>query len=806
VRDGALEIALADGTRYRARIERQYTDAQGQWNVVGRIETTLGPQPMVLTFGAQAVFGLLPMPVGRSLRITTARGGKIEIAPAGSLAPARAAGAEFQSDVVPPPRPSLPAPTLAAAGANKHTEAAQRTRVAGSTTPNAAISMPPASTADIPGTTPVNITVLAVYSADQVTLRGSAAAVKTEIANLFAIANQAHIDSGSRVRLVSVAVQQGDISTTDRNADVLTGASASVLADARNAAGADLVSIVRPHHANDATCGIAYTPGLPQQRTNAISDWGYSVVNVDGDCGPLVFPHEIGHNLGAMHDRATDTSADLVTHGAYWFSFGRRTDAFATIMAYPEWRTWVAYFTSPTNTHCNGPCGIADDADNVRTFNLMAPAIAAYRGTPGTIAFGDIDVLEPGIEPVYMSAEIRLTGKAPAGGIRLQVDRIGGTATAGTDYELPNGNEVMIPEGTSTTNYLVRVLPDALDEPDETIVFRITGPSGTTIADADATYVIARPQRQHLTGSLWFPPNVPRPTTPITMTVEGADGPYSQALLTLMPPDYAFAFDAPYAAQLHLTPQLPDPFAMVPLAINESRQSRAWRLFPEKGVLLSGTVRAAPGMVLPPAPFQIQYYQWSGASFIQTRITGALTVGTDYKFAGRFPPNTDVTLDYDNAAPAPGNSVRFARWRAYNWKLAADVQHDVVLGTLPSVAAFKQERDSQITGGLPIYVSDSAPPGGVSFRCRYVDGTAKAGVDYVATGATVKVPEGQWGFFYCGDLTILRRDAVMPQSLSIVIDQVTGANVATSTAPIPVYGGAGNRLLKTGGRNPPRTR
>ena len=49
VRDGELRVALPDGTAYPVRIERQFTDDTGHWNVVGRVHTPLGAQAMVLT-------------------------------------------------------------------------------------------------------------------------------------------------------------------------------------------------------------------------------------------------------------------------------------------------------------------------------------------------------------------------------------------------------------------------------------------------------------------------------------------------------------------------------------------------------------------------------------------------------------------------------------------------------------------------------------------------------------------------------------------------------------------------------------
>ncbi|NUS59671.1 MAG: hypothetical protein HOQ01_01860, partial [Lysobacter sp.] len=117
VRDGTLRIALPDGRVHAIAIERTYTDETGHWNIVGRAPTRLGAQAMVLTFGANAVFGRIPLPDGGALHVVTAPGDRIVVAPDGGIVPPRFAQVPGQTDVVAPPRDRLathaPPPTTA---------------------------------------------------------------------------------------------------------------------------------------------------------------------------------------------------------------------------------------------------------------------------------------------------------------------------------------------------------------------------------------------------------------------------------------------------------------------------------------------------------------------------------------------------------------------------------------------------------------------------------------------------------------------------------------------------------------------
>jgi hypothetical protein len=56
---------------------------------------------------------------------------------------------------------------------------------------------------------------------------------------------------------------------------------------------------------------------------------------IDEYCGDLTFAHEIGHNLGAAHNREELTDDGEVSSGAYSFSHGRTVPGiFRTVMGY----------------------------------------------------------------------------------------------------------------------------------------------------------------------------------------------------------------------------------------------------------------------------------------------------------------------------------------------------------------------------------------------------------------------------------------------------------------------------------------
>src|SRR5690606_13810163 len=147
--DGRLDVHLPGGERFSVTLEADRLAPGDQWTVVGRVQTRLGPQAMVLTSGPDAIFGVLPLPDGSMMQVTTTRG-RTEIAPAGDMLPpgnkdARVAGPDY---LVPP---AAPDDRLAAKASSRGAPSAQ----------------PPKSSS------PVDIDVLGLYTGDLVELRGS---------------------------------------------------------------------------------------------------------------------------------------------------------------------------------------------------------------------------------------------------------------------------------------------------------------------------------------------------------------------------------------------------------------------------------------------------------------------------------------------------------------------------------------------------------------------------------------------------------------------------------------------------------
>jgi hypothetical protein len=144
----------------------------------------------------------------------------------------------------------------------------------------------------------------------------------------------------------------------------------------RDAVGADLVSLLVPD--SSTNCGIAY---LPQSAA-----YGFSVVGQGCAVANLSFPHELGHNLGANHDRHVASGSPLPY-------------AYGTVNVPGRWRTIMAYndecaasgvtcrrlarWSNPDQKYLGAPMGVPighrDAADNRSALNKTANIVADYR-------------------------------------------------------------------------------------------------------------------------------------------------------------------------------------------------------------------------------------------------------------------------------------------------------------------------------------------------------------------------------------------------------------------------------------------
>ena len=244
LRRGELAIQLADGTSYPVRIDREQVEMGGRSSFIGRVNTRLGVQSAVLTFGPDAVFGVLPMPDGRKLSVSTTNG-VVGITLAGGIIPPGMENEPGTDYVVPGAESQAPHQDMQpAASANDRPSGRYLVQ------PTPAGLESHAAYGDAGDASDVRIDLLGLYADDLVEFRGGVSAAETEVISQVAITNQAHIDSGSRVRFSLVEVRHIAIPAGRFNRDVLE--------DVR-----DVRAFLQPL---DEPAGVAARAGMLTQR------------------------------------------------------------------------------------------------------------------------------------------------------------------------------------------------------------------------------------------------------------------------------------------------------------------------------------------------------------------------------------------------------------------------------------------------------------------------------------------------------------------------------------------------------------
>lgn len=206
---------------------------------------------------------------------------------------------------------------------------------------------------------------------------------------LTALTNQAYVDSKIKAKIRVVYRQPVDYTETNDNSRALSDLTFGIGAfqnvrDLRQKQGADLVTLIRPFHTQtQKNCGIAWVNGdggselIPAKAFSVVSDGN----DRDGGaiyCGQQTLAHELGHNLGNVHDREFSNGP-----GAFAYSYGWGVDgSFGTIMSY--YQPNLLLFANPAlDKACRGqPCGYPEGdqnaSDNARTINQTAPQVAGF--------------------------------------------------------------------------------------------------------------------------------------------------------------------------------------------------------------------------------------------------------------------------------------------------------------------------------------------------------------------------------------------------------------------------------------------
>ena len=733
VQSGSLDVELPDGSRFPVVFEREETSPEGDWTLVGRVPSTLGAA--VITFGRDGVFGVLPTPDGRMLQITSIRGESF-IGPAGDMVPPGVSTP--QADFV----ASRQGPDVARGG-QRPPRPGSAAAIAHATKPRTAAASASPTTLT-PAAGEVRIDVLGLYTTDLVALRGSVAAAKTEFTNLIAVANQAHIDSGSVVRLRLVAMQQTNYPAASFNDAALYALQANTLPDGldvrplRDRYAADLVAMLRPYQEGDFSCGIAFLSGAPEQ---ASSDFGFSVSDT-GSCGPLVLAHELGHNMGSMHDIETSTAPDgSITYGAFPFSFGYRqngTPAFATVMAYSSGQPWVGYFSNPGSSICGAPCGIVDHADNVRSLNLMARTISRYRDPPNTISISDATATESDSESVVLHFTVKLSSPAPAAGVRFDLATGNGTAAAGRDYLSRSLVGQVIPEGQNSAAFDVTVLPDTLVEPDETMLVALKNVVGTTVFDPSGIGTIRNDDpRLSVSGKVLFPSGATPPASPFPLCGSSS---HEWLCTTASPPDFQYSLKFPQGESVVLYAYPGDPFVNEEVALGVVNANTVRNINARLAAILTGRIITPVNEPTLTTPVQVTVWGYLGDP---SQATYIVAQPPTYSFRQAVIPGSNVMLEVAGPpAPYVGQRVKLG---VMTGNLTRNITLRQIPGILVDDAAFAEGAPgTHGTWGFGFRLSAPAPAGGVSFDVATANGSAVSGSDYGSFAASgLTIPEGQ---------------------------------------------------------------
>jgi hypothetical protein len=229
------------------------------------------------------------------------------------------------------------------------------------------------------------VDLLVVYTSAAKTQEGGQAAMEALIALGVDSANQAYSNSqiAMQLRLVHTAeVVYTESGTIDADLTRLRSTTDGIMDQVhqlRDQHNADLVALIVDN--GGGFCGIAYVMANGPRAGFASSAFSVTA----RDCvANNTLAHELGHNMGNAHDRATGGT------GVFAYSYGYRDEVgqFRTIMAYacptvscPR----VKFFSNPRLLYNGRPLGIdhtinpTNSADNARSMNDVRQIVAAWR-------------------------------------------------------------------------------------------------------------------------------------------------------------------------------------------------------------------------------------------------------------------------------------------------------------------------------------------------------------------------------------------------------------------------------------------
>jgi hypothetical protein len=298
--------------------------------------------------------------------------------------------------------------------------------------------------------------VLLYYTTAAKNAAGGPGGIDAQLTNTVVQMNSVYAASGisARMRVVG-AIEMSYRETGSLSTDLGALRSNATVRETRNRLGADFVSLV-VNESDPNASGVGYVmagvnPSFEGSAFTVVTYYSFL---------PFIrsLIHEMGHNMGCLHEPGNNGSSD--SGGAFPYSLGYTdfTGKFHDIMSYGNNCTGcprINQFSSPGTTYQGRPAGTATQ-DNARSINNVRTTVANFRQTVSTYVGSPA-----GLSASAAGSTVSLTWRAPASGTPtsyiIQAGSSSGTANL-ADFSTGSRTTTFSASGIANGLYYLRVL------------------------------------------------------------------------------------------------------------------------------------------------------------------------------------------------------------------------------------------------------------------------------------------------------------------------------------------------------------